>query len=188
MTSRPDNNRSADNQPANEPPANGQPPANEGPDPTANEAAHPLGTTIPGMMPIIDVRAKSVEGDAAAKNNSTNSRPKTDRGQDMFPDVAEVPAEYSGLFQDYDNTSGLGVEPLWLEGTENTANSRFKVPTLMLGGVVLTALASGMGLAQIHNLRQASVKADPKSPKSTATQRPGDRNTAASNPEPKPPA
>ncbi len=175
MTSRPDNKRSANGQPDPEGPG-----SSSTPDEVQQPAETTPGTTIPGMMPIIDVRAKSIEGDAVPKNSSTTSRPKTDRGQDMFPNVAEVPPEYSDLFQDYDNASTLGVDaPLWLDGTEHQANSRFGVPGLVVGGVVLTALASGMGLAQLHNMRQASAKPDPKSPPSpTAEPRTGDRSTS----------
>lgn len=193
MTSRPNHNRSAQDETADshksgpktgpETGLNG-PDSSKDPGPTPDEAlpipgSDPETTRIPGMLPIIDVRATSVEGNAPGKNGSTNPRPKTDRGQDMFPDVAEVPPEYSGLFQDYDNAGVLGVDaPLWLDGTETDANPRFKLPTLMIGGVVLTALASGMGLAQLHNMRQASAP-DPKSPKDKMPEaRSGDRTNS----------
>jgi hypothetical protein len=197
MTSRPSNNRSAQDETADSHKAGpkagsktgpkadlNRPDSIEDPGPTPDEVpsipeSNPATTSIPGMLPIIDVRATSVEGNAPGKDGSTNPRPKTDRGQDMFPDVAEVPPEYSGLFQDYDNAGVLGVDaPLWLDGPETDANSGSKLPTLMIGGVVLTALASGMGLAQLHNMRQASAP-DLKSPKDKTPQaRPGDRTNS----------
>jgi hypothetical protein len=120
---------------------------------------------LPMDRAIIDVRAIPVEGTGASHTGGSASRDRTHRGREMFPDVSEVPPEYSGLFQDYDSAPALGTGPVWLDEAEGEAEPQLRLPTLMIGGVVLATFASGMGLAQLHNMqRQNAAKAEPKAP------------------------
>lgn len=135
----------------------------------ADLGAADLGTAVEPVMEsggssIIDVRAQPIEGQSQAKPAGNNLGNRTHRGREMFPDVTEVPTEYSALFQDYDSSGNLGPAPLWLDSPGADVEPRVKLPTLMIGGVVLTTFASGMALAQLHNYRQANSNPEPKTP------------------------